>query len=71
VHRVDGLRCVVDAKYKTSNGYSDARTDLYQLTAYCTALGLKTGHLVYADGTAEITSRANASHRPESRITAG
>jgi 5-methylcytosine-specific restriction enzyme subunit McrC len=58
VNSADGLHCVVDAKYRTSGGYSSARTDLYQLTAYCTALGLRTGHLVYADGPAEpVTHR--------------
>jgi 5-methylcytosine-specific restriction enzyme subunit McrC len=41
---------VVDAKYKaeTPAGYPNA--DLYQLLAYCTALGLRRGHLVYAKG---------------------
>lgn len=43
---------VVDAKYKQErpSGYPDA--DLYQMLAYCTALGLPRGHLVYAAGTA-------------------
>ena len=53
VHHADGLHCVVDAKYKTTDGYPSSPADLYQLTAYCTALGLKTGHLVYANGPAE------------------
>ena len=41
---------VIDAKYKAEKiaGYPNA--DLYQLLAYCTALGLHTGHLVYAKG---------------------
>jgi 5-methylcytosine-specific restriction enzyme subunit McrC len=41
---------VVDAKYKAEKygGYPNA--DLYQLLAYCTALGLPVGHLVYAAG---------------------
>ena len=44
---------VVDAKYKAEKpqGFPDA--DLYQLLAYCTALGLSVGHLVYAKGEAE------------------
>jgi 5-methylcytosine-specific restriction enzyme subunit McrC len=44
---------VVDAKYKRERpaGYPDA--DLYQMLAYCTALGLQRGHLVYAAGAAE------------------
>ncbi|MFD5708953.1 McrC family protein [Streptomyces pharetrae] len=43
---------VVDAKYKVekTRGYPDA--DLYQMLAYCTALGLPAGHLVYAKGNA-------------------
>jgi 5-methylcytosine-specific restriction enzyme subunit McrC len=43
---------VVDAKYKaeTPAGYPNA--DLYQLLAYCTTLGLRRGHLVYAAGAA-------------------
>ncbi len=44
---------VLDAKYKRERpaGYPDA--DLYQMLAYCTALGLRRGHLVYAAGAAE------------------
>jgi 5-methylcytosine-specific restriction enzyme subunit McrC len=44
---------VIDAKYKaeTYSGYPYA--DLYQLIAYCTALQLKIGHLVYAEGETE------------------
>ncbi|MFE6908560.1 McrC family protein [Streptomyces erythrochromogenes] len=46
------LHAVVDAKYKAEKreGFPDA--DLYQMLAYCTALGLPTGHLVYAKGNA-------------------
>lgn len=50
VYRPDALHCVVDAKYKTTDGIPDDQADLYQVTAYCTALDLKTGHLVYANG---------------------
>jgi 5-methylcytosine-specific restriction enzyme subunit McrC len=41
---------VLDAKYKHERpaGYPDA--DLYQMLAYCTALGLRRGHLIYAAG---------------------
>ena len=41
---------VIDAKYKAEKpaGFPDA--DLYQMFAYCTALGLPEGHLVYARG---------------------
>ncbi|TGN76664.1 restriction endonuclease [Streptomyces bauhiniae] len=43
---------VADAKYKVGSpqGYPDA--DLYQMLAYCTSLGLKHGHLIYAKGNA-------------------
>lgn len=46
------VRAVVDAKYKAEKrgGFPDA--DLYQMLAYCTALGLPEGHLVYAKGNA-------------------
>lgn len=42
---------VFDAKYKlehTTSGYPTA--DAYQMLAYCTALGLRTGWLIYAQG---------------------
>jgi len=41
---------VIDAKYKTLKAGRPSNDDLYQLTAYCTALGLTHGHLVYAAG---------------------
>ncbi len=47
---------VIDAKYKVERpaGFPDA--DLYQMLAYCTALDLSHGHLVYAKGNAsEVT----------------
>ncbi|MFI1068526.1 McrC family protein [Streptomyces puniciscabiei] len=53
----DGVPCaVVDAKYKAEKrgGYPD--DDLYQMLAYCTALGLREGHLVYAKGNAAHTA---------------
>jgi 5-methylcytosine-specific restriction enzyme subunit McrC len=40
---------VVDAKYKPEA----SRDALYQMLAYCTTLGLRRGHLVYAAGRAE------------------
>jgi len=40
---------VADAKYKAPAG-RPPREDIYQMLAYCTALGLSTGHLVYAAG---------------------
>ena len=68
----DGERptAVVDAKYKAEKpaGFPDA--DLYQMLAYCTALRLPVGHLVYAKGNeagrvhrvagAAVTLRAHA-----------
>lgn len=47
---------VVDAKYKAEKpaGFPDA--DLYQMLAYCTALRLTDGHLVYAKGNADATT---------------
>ena len=54
VWRIDSVpAAVIDAKYKAEkpSGYPNA--DLYQLLAYCTVLGLRTGHLVYAAGNEE------------------
>jgi 5-methylcytosine-specific restriction enzyme subunit McrC len=49
---------VADAKYKAEKpaGFPDA--DLYQMLAYCTALRLRDGHLIYAKGNAP-----HAAHR--------
>lgn len=41
---------VVDAKYKAENPAGYPYADLYQLLAYCTALNLRVGHLIYAEG---------------------
>ncbi|MFC4562854.1 McrC family protein [Nocardiopsis mangrovi] len=43
-------RAVVDAKYKVGRDSGGNPTDLYQALAYCTALDLRSGHLVYASG---------------------
>ena len=43
-------RIVADAKYKAEKPSGFPQADLYQLLAYCTALGLEDGHLVYAKG---------------------
>ncbi len=50
---------VVDAKYKVREGRSTPESDVYQMHAYCTALGLLVGHLVYAEagGRAAVTVR--------------
>jgi 5-methylcytosine-specific restriction enzyme subunit McrC len=44
---------VIDAKYKAEKPFGYPNADLYQLLAYCTVLGLRTGHLVYARGNEE------------------
>ena len=46
---------VIDAKYKAEKPRGYPNADLYQLLAYCTVLGLRTGHLVYARGNEEST----------------
>jgi 5-methylcytosine-specific restriction enzyme subunit McrC len=45
-----GPLAVIDAKYKAEKpaGFPDA--DLYQMLAYCIALNLTEGHLVFAKG---------------------
>jgi 5-methylcytosine-specific restriction enzyme subunit McrC len=47
---------VVDAKYKAEKSSRFPNADTYQMLAYCTALGLDDGHLVYAKGEAEEQS---------------
>jgi 5-methylcytosine-specific restriction enzyme subunit McrC len=44
---------VVDAKYKIEPEPGKHESDLYQMLAYCTVMGLKRGHLVYAAGMGE------------------
>ncbi|MEU6142239.1 restriction endonuclease [Streptomyces sp. NPDC047081] len=41
---------VADAKYKAQRPEGFPEADLYQMLAYCTALGLPAGHLIYARG---------------------
>jgi 5-methylcytosine-specific restriction enzyme subunit McrC len=48
---------VVDAKYKAEKPEGFPEADLYQLLAYCTALELPVGHLVYAKGSGETERR--------------
>jgi 5-methylcytosine-specific restriction enzyme subunit McrC len=43
---------VIDAKYKRLRPAEYPHPDLYQMLAYCAALGLPAGHLVYAKGEA-------------------
>lgn len=47
---------VVDAKYKAEKPAGFPNADVYQLLAYCTALGLTEGHLVYAKGNEPIVT---------------
>lgn len=47
---------VVDAKYKAAQPDEFPNADLYQVLAYCTVLGVKAGHLVYAKGNNERVS---------------
>src|ERR1035441_4895058 len=44
---------VIDAKYKAEKTAGYPNADLYQLLAYCTVLGLHSGHLIYAKGNEE------------------
>ncbi len=41
---------VIDAKYKAEKPSGFPNADLYQMLAYCSVMGLRTGHLVYAKG---------------------
>lgn len=57
--RDGACRAVLDAKYKRLTGTSAPNADIYQMLAYCTALKLRRGYLVYAkDG--ERASRIHA-----------
>jgi 5-methylcytosine-specific restriction enzyme subunit McrC len=47
---------VADAKYKAEQPAGYPNADLYQLLAYCTALGLTRGHLIYAKGAGDAAS---------------
>ncbi|MET7297669.1 restriction endonuclease [Embleya sp. NPDC005575] len=50
-YRPDGTPgAVVDAKYKAEKNKKFPNADAYQMLAYCTALGLPRGHLIYAAG---------------------
>lgn len=54
VWRVAGRpAAVLDAKYKQERPAGYPNADIYQVLAYCTALRLPRGHLVYAKGGAE------------------
>lgn len=48
-YRTGTPRAVIDAKYKVRANQGTPEADVYQMHAYCTALGLSEGHLVYAE----------------------
>lgn len=43
-------QAVIDAKYKSESPAGYPYADVYQLLAYCTALRVPVGHLIYAEG---------------------
>ena len=43
-------QAVIDAKYKSESPAGYPYADVYELLAYCTALRLTVGHLIYAEG---------------------
>ncbi|MEU0563180.1 restriction endonuclease [Dactylosporangium sp. NPDC006015] len=49
-HRDNVPAAVIDAKYKSEKPAGFPQADLYQMLAYCTALDLTHGHLIYARG---------------------
>ena len=52
VYLVDGRPAAIfDAKYKLEKNSGYVNADTYQMVAYCLALGVRTGWLVYAKGT--------------------
>ena len=55
----DSCRAVVDAKYKALQVQGMPNADAYQMLAYCTALRLPRGFLVYADDGGDM-SRSHA-----------
>jgi 5-methylcytosine-specific restriction enzyme subunit McrC len=58
----DGMaQAVIDAKYKAEKPEGYPNADIYQLLAYCTALQLPVGHLIYAKGN-EAGSTATIRH---------
>ncbi len=61
---------VADIKYKLTDDGLGRNGDYYQLLAYCTALGLKRGVLVYsADETATVTTVKTVDQAQELRVT--
>ena len=63
----DGIpRSVLDIKYKAESADGFPNSDIYQMLAYCIALGLPDGHLVYAQGNA--TSHNHTVYRADTQI---
>lgn len=56
LYRAGRALSVADAKYTYATPTAPPTSHLYQLLAYCTALGLPQGHLIYAASTATPTS---------------
>ncbi|HET8863647.1 MAG TPA: hypothetical protein VFM94_10395 [Solirubrobacterales bacterium] len=59
-HAGGALRAVIDAKHKSVEQRTAPAADAYQMLAYCTALGLRRGYLVYAGdgvGVADLSIR--------------
>jgi len=48
-------QAVIDAKYKSESPAGYPFADVYQLLAYCTALRVPVGHLIYAEGNPTAT----------------
>lgn len=53
--RNGSVTAVVDAKYKAERPEGFPNADLYQMLAYCTVLGLREGHLIYAKGNEPVS----------------
>jgi len=76
VYRQDGVPLLAaDAKYRSLTGQGGRSENLYQVIAYCTALGVRTGLLVYAasntgpanTGSPAATSPSLSTPRPDRR----
>ena len=50
------VAAVMDAKYKAAKPSGFPEADLYQMLAYCTVLGMRRGHLIYAKGNEPATA---------------
>lgn len=57
-------RAVIDAKYKALRPTGMPNADAYQMLAYCTALGLRRGYLVYATDSGEHSRNLTIKNTP-------